>query len=89
MEQLAFADIGTRQVIPFTKGLLKWIGNKQRFAPEIVSYFPPEFGNYFEPFVGSGGVLATLAPERAFASDSFAPLIEIWQTLSGNPPLLK
>lgn len=62
MEQLAFADIGTRHVIPLTKGLLKWVGNKQRFASEIVSYFPLEFGSYFEPFVGSGGVLATLAP---------------------------
>lgn len=89
MEQLAFAEIGTRRVIPFTKGLLKWIGNKQRFAPEIVSYFPSEFGNYFEPFVGSGGVLATLAPVRALASDSFPPLIEIWQTLSNSPSLLK
>jgi DNA adenine methylase len=54
-----------------------------------VSYFPSEFGNYFEPFLGSGGVLATLAPERALASDSFAPLVEIWQTLVSNPSLLK
>ena len=89
MEQLALAEIGTRKVIPFTTGLLKWIGNKQRFAPEIVSYFPEQFGTYFEPFVGSGAVLATLAPESAIASDSFAPLIEIWKTLSGNMPLLK
>lgn len=89
MEQLAFAEIGKRKVIPFTTGLLKWIGNKQRFAPEIVSYFPEEFGTYFEPFVGSGGVLATLAPSRGVASDSFKPLIEIWQTLTKDPALLK
>jgi len=89
MEQLALAEIGTRRIIPFTTGLLKWIGNKQRFAPEIGSYFPEQFGTYFEPFVGSGAVLATLAPERAFASDSFAPLIEIWTALSEDASLLK
>ncbi|SRR5579884_975150 len=89
MEQLALAEIGQRKVVPFTTGLLKWIGNKQRFAPEIASYFPENFGTYFEPFVGSGAVLGTIAPKRAVASDSFKPLIEIWQTLSKAPALLK
>src|SRR5438034_10913291 len=42
-----------------------------------------------EPFVGSGAVLATLAPPRAIASDAFKPLMEIWQGLSSNPELLK
>ena len=60
-------------VRPFKQQLLKWIGNKQRFASEIISHFPSDFGTYFEPFVGSGGVLATLAPRRAVASDCFAP----------------
>lgn len=78
-----------RLVKPFTTQLLKWIGNKQRFAHEIVSYFPEEYGCYFEPFVGSGSVLATLSPERAVGSDSFLPLIEIWQTLRHDPKSLK
>lgn len=69
--------------------LLKWIGNKQRMAEEIVSHFPTEFRIYHEPFVGSGGVLATLAPKRAFASDSFRPLVEIWTTLREAPDTLK
>lgn len=74
---------------PFRVQLLKWVGNKQRFAHEIASYFPVEYGTYFEPFLGSGAVLATLAPKRAVASDNFPPLIEIWQTLQRNPGLLK
>ncbi len=78
-----------RQVDPFSTQLLKWVGNKQRFAHEIVSYFPEKFGCYFEPFIGSGGVLATLAPEKALGSDSFKPLIEIWQTLRSSPESLK
>lgn len=40
--------------------LLKWIGNKQRFAETIVSYMPDEFVNYYEPFLGSGAVMAEL-----------------------------
>jgi DNA adenine methylase len=74
---------------PFKTGLLKWIGNKQRFAHEIVAFFPTRFNTYLEPFVGSAAVLATLAPDRAIASDSFTPLVEIWRTLSSNPELLK
>ncbi len=73
---------------PFGQQLLKWIGNKQRFAPEIISYFPQSAGRYFEPFLGAGGVLGTLAPTNGLASDIFEPLMEIWITLKSNPKLL-
>lgn len=69
--------------------LLKWIGSKHRFANQIVSHFPPRIGRYWEPFLGSGAVLATLAPERAVGSDVYAPLMEIWSTLHRDPELLK
>lgn len=75
-------------VAPFKSQLLKWIGNKQRFAHEITSYFPAQFNTYYEPFLGSGAVLATLAPERAIGSDVFKPLVEIWQTLHASPETL-
>ena len=89
MQTLLFGEGRRTEVAPFKTGLLKWIGNKQRMAHEIVSYFPEEFGTYYEPFVGSGAVLATLQPRWAFASDTFAPLVEIWQTLHSDPPRLK
>lgn len=76
-------------VVPFKRQLLKWIGNKQRFAHEIVSYFPNRFDTYFEPFLGSGAVLATLSPQRGIASDCFKPLMEIWQALKWKPETLK
>ncbi len=69
--------------------LLKWIGNKHRFAKDIISYFPREFGTYYEPFLGSGAVLAALGAKKAVGSDSFKPLIEIWQTLQSSPEILK
>ncbi len=93
--QLAFADqtnvaqFHGPRVEPFKIQLLKWVGNKQRFAHEIVSYFPSRFGRYYEPFIGSGGVLATLAPPDAIGSDTFGALIEIWQTLRDAPATLE
>ncbi len=86
---LPFADAPRIEVPPFKAQLLKWVGNKQRFAHEIVSYFPPYFGTYFEPFLGSGAVLATLAPKKGVGSDAFKPLAEIWSTLKSNPNQLK
>lgn len=74
---------------PAAGQLLKWIGNKHRFAREILSHFPEDFRIYREPFLGSGAVLGTLAPERAVASDSFRPLVEIWQLLHDEPETLK
>jgi len=65
--------------------LLKWIGNKYKYVQSIVSYFPGDYARYIEPFVGTGAVLATLAPERAIASDTLTPLIEIWNLLQDNP----
>lgn len=74
---------------PATGGLLKWIGNKYKMAEEICSHFPTEYGTFYEPFAGSASVLATVAPARGIGSDTFAPLIEIWQTLQRNPQTLK
>ena len=89
IQETLFTELPTLRVEPFTEQLLKWIGNKQRFAHEIVSYFPERFNRYFEPFVGSGAVLGTLAPREGFASDVFGPLIEIWQALHEEPETLK
>jgi DNA adenine methylase len=89
MQQLLFGEELTNTTKPFREQLLKWVGNKQRFAHEIASYFPTDFKTYFEPFLGSGAVLGTLAPTHAVASDCFKPLIEIWQTLHDSPDTVK
>lgn len=85
MQRLLFEEGEYRKITPFKSQMLKWIGNKQRFAHEIVAYFPARIGTYFEPFLGGGGVLGTLRPEKAIGSDVFTPLIEIWQTLQDDP----
>jgi DNA adenine methylase len=78
-------DSLTSEISPFKPQLLKWVGNKQRFAHEIIGWFPERFGAYHEPFLGSGGVLGTLAPKVGFASDLFAPLMGIWAALKERP----
>lgn len=75
-------------VSPFRTQLLKWIGNKQRFAHEIASYFPAEYNCYYEPFLGSGAVLGTIAPHRAVASDAFGPLVSIFEQMQNDPEVL-
>lgn len=75
-------------VVPYKSQLLKWIGNKQRFAHEIISFFPKNFNVYHEPFLGSAAVLGVLAPRKAEASDCFEPLIKIWQYLQENPEIV-
>lgn len=78
--------------------LLKWIGNKQRFAKEIVSYMPDEFNNYYEPFLGSGAVMAELLSSEAtegtpcfnhaYGSDVLPFLIEVFNLVKDNPEKL-
>jgi DNA adenine methylase len=91
MQVLLFNEPGLAKEManPPKTQLLKWIGNKQRFARRIVSFFPDQFNRYFEPFLGSGAVLATISREDAVGADSFAPLIQIWQTLARSPDTLK
>jgi len=89
MQYLLFGEAVTQIIRPFKTQLLKWIGNKQRFAHEIASYFPKTDGTYYEPFLGSGAVLATLAPRHGVGADVFKPLVEIWQTLRESPEQLK
>lgn len=75
--------------------LLKWVGNKHRFAEEIVSYMPEKIDTYIEPFLGSGAVLATLLDmnqnslfkmfDQAIGSDVMTELIGIFQCVQNDP----
>ena len=67
--------------------LLKWIGSKHRFAPEITSFIG-DFDRYIEPFVGGGAMLGALAPARGLAGDLIRPLIDIWKAVQQDPEAL-
>ncbi len=70
------------------KQLLKWIGNKQRFAAQISAAFPTKFNRYIEPFIGSGAVLGAMAPHKGLAGDTLKPLVEMWNVLKMDPQKL-
>lgn len=96
MTQLSFPTVEDdasrapqRGLGPFRTQLLKWVGNKQRFAHEILGYLPSLYGTYYEPFIGSGAVLGTLAPNKAVASDVLGPLIEIWKAVASDPSIVE
>lgn len=78
--------------------LLKWIGNKQRFAETIISHMPDSFNDYYEPFLGSGAVLAELLRKdtaelfphfnHAYGSDVLPFLIDLFEIAKDNPEKL-
>lgn len=78
--------------------LLKWIGNKQRFAETIVAYMPDKINNYYEPFLGSGAVMAELLyhdltmlfpkVNHAYGSDVLPFLIDIFNYTKSEPSIL-
>jgi DNA adenine methylase len=69
--------------------LLKWVGNKFRYSEVIAQYLPIDFGTYVEPFVGTGAVLATVAPRRGIAGDALQVLVEFHQAVQTDPgPLI-
>lgn len=82
---ITYESLPDRKTTPFKTQLLKWIGNKQRFSHEIVSCFPETIGTYYEPFMGSCAVLATLSPSKAVASDKYKPLVDIFRCLHDDP----
>jgi DNA adenine methylase len=68
--------------------VIKWSGSKRLQATRIISYFPKEFGTYFEPFLGGGSVLLQLLPTKAVCCDVNASLIDFWNRLKDNPQKL-
>jgi DNA adenine methylase len=73
--------------------LIKWTGSKSRQSSRIVTHFPAEIKTYHEPFLGGGSVLGKLLDSgirvsRFECSDSYAPLIALWNLVKHDPDLL-
>jgi DNA adenine methylase len=78
--------------------LLKWVGNKHKFANEIVSHMPENINTYYEPFMGSGAVLGTLTSmnenslfpkyKKAVGSDILPFLIGVFNYVKNDPQRL-
>jgi DNA adenine methylase Dam len=70
--------------------LFKWVGGKTRVKDHLINWFPLNYKNYYEPFLGGGSIfLAEIQrytdPDRHyFLSDSNRDLIHVWQQIQSN-----
>ena len=55
--------------------LLKWVGNKQRYAGQIAAFFPSAFGAYCRALPGKRSGSRDSGPALGVGSDVFGPLV--------------
>lgn len=70
------------------KPITKWVGGKRQLLPELQSLLPTSYNNYFEPFVGGGALLFSLAPKKAVINDLNSDLINLYITVREEPKKL-
>lgn len=76
---------------PEARPLLKWAGGKRQLLPQLRRFYPPEFGRYIEPFLGSGAVFFDLHASGRLAGkdvtliDSNPDLIGCYETVRDQP----
>lgn len=64
--------------------LIKWTGSKRSQAKAIWE-FVPEYGRYFEPFLGGGAMLFLAAKPNSVGGDVYSPLIDLWKAVQDRP----
>lgn len=67
------------------KPFLRWAGGKSRIVKLLVKYVPSDYGNYWEPFLGSGALFFHLCPNSAYLSDSNKALIDCYKYIREYP----
>jgi len=66
------------------KPFVKWAGGKTQIINKLKEYFPQSFNNYFEPFVGGGALLFSVAPKKAIINDSNHELMCVYECLQSD-----
>jgi len=64
---------------------LKWAGGKRWLAFSYRELLPPQFGSYFEPFLGGGAVFFSLMPDKAVLSDVNERLVDCYKQIRLDP----
>lgn len=68
-----------------TTPFIKWAGGKRGIMKELVSRFPKNINNYYEPFVGGGAVFFTNNFKNSNLSDLNQDLIITYNIIKNNP----
>jgi len=76
------------------KPFLKWVGGKTQIIEQVISSFPSEMNNYYEPFLGGGSVLLALLDNvskgkikingNIYASDANQNLIHLYKNIQSR-----
>lgn len=67
------------------KPVTKWVGGKRQLLGDLHSLMPEQYNKYFEPFIGGGALLFSLAPQEALINDYNEDLINVYQVIRDNP----
>ena len=84
------------RIIPFSERetpvlplFLKWAGGKLQLIEQFENLFPPDFCNYYEPFIRSGAVFFYLKskskPNKVILSDTNEELINCFAVVRDKP----
>ena len=81
-----------------TKPFIKWVGGKTQIIENVLSLFPSEINDYYEPFLGGGSVLLGVLSYKKqgkinitgkiYASDLNSILISVYQNIQKYPESL-
>lgn len=63
---------------------IKWAGGKRQLLPQYLQYFPKQYSDYYEPFLGGSAVFFSLPPHRSYLSDINSHLINTYQEVRDN-----
>jgi DNA adenine methylase len=87
-DRLNKVDISSKSYI---KPVLKWVGGKTQIIEQVISQFPNNINNYYEPFVGGGSILIALLSSNRIsvkgtinAYDKNASLIYLYKNIQTN-----
>nr|DAQ27946.1 MAG TPA: adenine-specific methyltransferase [Caudoviricetes sp.] len=68
------------------KLLVHWVGGKSRIVDNLKSLMPEEYGDYYEPFLGSGALAFSLSSDkRKYLSDINNRLITMYEEVRDHP----
>lgn len=81
----------TSEPVESARPLLKWAGGKRQLLPALRRFYPPQFGHYWEPFLGSAAVFfdlhgrGVLDGHAATLSDNNRDLIACYRAVRDQP----
>jgi len=81
---ISIGELMTIESIPNLKPFVKWAGGKTQILSKIKEYMPSSYNDYYEPFVGGGALLFSLAPKTAYINDFNSELVCVYECLKNN-----